>query len=63
DKICKKKNSKGEERVEETDRAWEKDTKYIYVVHRHNYNGTDVWYEYEYHENGKAKTAYAFIPK
>ncbi|MBO4385453.1 MAG: hypothetical protein J5817_00375 [Treponema sp.] len=56
DKICINKNSEGEESIEEADEN-------NYVVHRHNFNGSDVWFESEYHENGKRKTVYTFIPK
>ncbi|MBQ5433377.1 MAG: hypothetical protein IIU30_08005, partial [Treponema sp.] len=56
DKICINKNSEGEESIVEADEN-------NYVVHRHNFNGSDVWFESEYHENGKRKTVYTFIPK
>lgn len=56
DKIRIHKNSEGEESIVEADEN-------NYVVHRHNYNGSDVWFESEYHENGKRKTVYTFIPK
>ena len=56
DKTRIQKNSEGEESIVETDEN-------NYVVHRHNFNGSDVWFEREYHENGKRKTVYTFIPK
>ena len=56
DKIRINKNSEGEESIVEADEN-------NYVVHRHNFNGSDVWFESEYHENGKRKTVYTFIPK